>query len=69
MISHYEQLFGKRGPGKPANTVEVLPGVGTAQQRSRAKRRAMAILAEEEKERFRAHYRNELIYLAQEDAS
>lgn len=65
MSSRYEELFGERGPGKPAKTIEVLPGVGTAQERAKAKRRAMAVLAEQHKDRLRLYYKLELLSIVE----
>ncbi len=64
MGSEYVRRFGERGRGKPAGTIDVLPGLGTAQERAQAKRRAIAVMIDKNKEIFRDLYKAELKALA-----
>ena len=58
--SVYLKTFGNRGRGKPADTIEVLPGLGTSHERAKARRRALAILVDQNKENYRRLYKEEL---------
>lgn len=59
-MSTYLQTFGNRGRGKPADTIDVLPGLGTSHERDKARRRAIAVVIDENKSRFRDLYKEEL---------
>ena len=60
MLSIYLEEVGRAGPGRPEGRAAVLPGVGTRLQRAKAKRRALAVVAERHRHEVDEIMKNEL---------